>query len=152
MLLKFHTDNCKETRRSCLRRRGLRISPAGPPEFDPTRRWNFTRRRRRAASASAGLSARAGGGAGRKQGRSRAGAGRAGRGSSRPRRPGRRGRCGGRGEGEESGAGRARVRVGWPGAPRGRPHPQCCRAAFNTFWPISLHLNTSHNTLLNTSC
>ena len=58
-----------------MRRRGLRISPAALPEFDPTR-WNFTRR---AATASAGLSdsAHAGGGAGRERGGRGAGAGRA---------------------------------------------------------------------------
>jgi hypothetical protein len=132
-----------------LRRRGLRISPAALPEFDPTR-WNFTRR---AATASAGLSdsALAWGGAGRERGGRGAGAGRArgGRGAGRARGglggaaavPAARAAVGGGGRG----TGRARVRVGWPGAPRSRPRPQRCRAAFNTSWPISLHLNTSHN-------
>ena len=123
-----------------MRRRGLRISPAALPEFDPTR-WNFTRR---AATASAGLSdsAHAGGGAGRERGGRGAGAGRArgGRGGAAAV-PAARAAEGGGGRG----AGRARVRVGWPGAPRSRPRPQRCRAAFNTSWPISLHLNTSHN-------
>jgi hypothetical protein len=105
-------------------RRTAGIRPDAPLEFHLTRRrrprWTLGPRRR-----------------GRGAGAGRARGGRGGAAAV----PAARAAEGGGGRG----AGRARVRVGWPGAPSSRPRPQRCRAAFNTSWPISLHLNTSHN-------
>lgn len=108
-----------------MRRRGLRISPAALPEFDPTR-WNFTRR---AATASAGLSdsAHAGGGAGRERGGR--GAGWEGQQPSPPPGPLR-----GEGGGERGGRGYV-----WGGLAR----PAAARAP-SAAAPLSIHPGLYH--------
>ena len=146
----IHAADCfvQIAARSCLMRRGLRISSAAPPEFHPPRRRNFIRRAARilpAAAASAALSALAASAAGRTRGRGgvRGGVGRSRAAAVAAIRAAveARGREGS-GAGTVTGGGCAGP--GWRRVVRRRPRPQSCCAAFNTSQYIPFtHVNTS---------
>lgn len=145
--LLIHAADCfvQIAARSCLMRRGLRISSAAPPEFHPPRRPNFARRRRLCcALGPRGFRRRKnqgegdGGGVG-----CGVGWGGAGQQPSPPSGPPwRRGGREGSGAGTETGGGCAGP--GWRRVARRRSRPQSCCAAFNTSQYISFtHVNTS---------